>query len=156
MKRLMTSSHSAHFYLCKELSHIPQWTPFLPEQALPNKANQESRAMRPGQEWDWLWNLGLMLYSIWDFQGYAWQNVVVVECFKSCPTLFRPQDCSPPGSSVHGIFLSRILEWVAMPSFRDLPDPGIKHAPLKSPELAGEFCITRASWEAQFDVVRFI
>ena len=37
-----------------------------------------------------------------------------------------PMDCSPPGSSVCGILQARILEWVAMPSSRDLPDPGIK------------------------------
>ena len=30
-----------------------------------------------------------------------------------CPTLYDPMDCSPPGSSVHGIFQARILEWVA-------------------------------------------
>ena len=30
----------------------------------------------------------------------------------------RPQDCSPPGSSVHGILQARIPEWVAMPSSR--------------------------------------
>ena len=35
-------------------------------------------------------------------------------------------DCSPPGSSVHGILQTRILEWVAIPSPRDLSDPGIK------------------------------
>ena len=33
----------------------------------------------------------------------------------SCPTLCDPTDCSPPGSSVHGIFQAMILEWVAMP-----------------------------------------
>ena len=32
------------------------------------------------------------------------------------PTLCNPVDCSLPGSSVHGIFQVRILEWVAMPS----------------------------------------
>ena len=32
---------------------------------------------------------------------------------QSCPTLCDPMDCSPPGSSVHGIFQARILEWVA-------------------------------------------
>ena len=32
--------------------------------------------------------------------------------------LFDPMDCSPPGSSVHGILQARILEWVAMPSSR--------------------------------------
>ena len=70
--------------------------------------------------------------------------------------LFNPMEYNLPASSVHGILLSRRLEWVAMPSSSDLPDPGIKHAPLKSPELAGEFCTTRAAWEAQFDVVQFI
>ena len=32
---------------------------------------------------------------------------------QSCPTLCDPIDCSPPGSSVHGIFQARTLEWVA-------------------------------------------
>ena len=35
---------------------------------------------------------------------------------QSCPTLCDSTDCSPPGSSVHGILQARILEWVAMPS----------------------------------------
>ena len=35
-----------------------------------------------------------------------------------CPTLRNPMDCSPPGSSVHGIFQARILEWVAISSTR--------------------------------------
>ena len=35
-----------------------------------------------------------------------------------CPTLCDPMDCSPPGSSVHGILQARILKWVAMPSYR--------------------------------------
>ena len=35
-------------------------------------------------------------------------------------------DYSPPGSSVHGIVQARILEWVAIPSPGDLPDPGIE------------------------------
>ena len=33
---------------------------------------------------------------------------------QSCLTLCNPMDCSPPGSSVHGILLARILEWVAI------------------------------------------
>ena len=36
------------------------------------------------------------------------------ESAQSCLTLCYPMDCSPPGSSVHGIFLARILEWVAI------------------------------------------
>ena len=31
-----------------------------------------------------------------------------------CLTLCNPMDCSPPGSSVHGIFQARVLEWVAI------------------------------------------
>ena len=37
---------------------------------------------------------------------------------KSCPTPYNPVDCSPPGSSVHGIAQVRILEWVAISSSR--------------------------------------
>ena len=37
---------------------------------------------------------------------------------QSCPTLCNPMDCSPPGSSVCGIFQARILEWVAIASSR--------------------------------------
>ena len=33
---------------------------------------------------------------------------------QSCPTLSDPMDCSPPGSSVHGILQARIPEWVAI------------------------------------------
>ena len=36
------------------------------------------------------------------------------EVAQSCPTLRNPMDCSPPGSSVHGIFQARVLEWVAI------------------------------------------
>ena len=33
------------------------------------------------------------------------------EVSQSCPTLSDPMDCSPPGSSTHGIFQARVLEW---------------------------------------------
>ena len=36
------------------------------------------------------------------------------EVAQSCLTLCNPMDCSPPGSSVHGILQARILEWVAI------------------------------------------
>ena len=36
------------------------------------------------------------------------------EAAESCPTLSDPMDCSPPGSSVHGIFQARVLEWGAI------------------------------------------
>ena len=36
------------------------------------------------------------------------------EVAQSCPTLSGPMDCSLPGSSVHGIFQARVLEWGAI------------------------------------------
>ena len=36
------------------------------------------------------------------------------EVAQSCPTLRNPMDCSLPGSSVHGVFQVRVLEWVAI------------------------------------------
>ena len=38
------------------------------------------------------------------------------EVAQSCPTLRDPMDCSPPGSSVHGIFQARVLEWGSLKS----------------------------------------
>jgi len=51
-------------------------------------------------------------------------------------------DCSPPGFSVHGIFQAGILEWVAIYTLGDLPDPGIKPTSLASLALAGRFFTT--------------
>ena len=45
---------------------------------------------------------------------------------QSCLTLCNPMDRSPPGSSVHGFLQARILEWIAIPFSRDLPNPGIE------------------------------
>ena len=45
---------------------------------------------------------------------------------KSCPILRDPMDGSLPAFSLHGILQARILEWVAIPFSRDLPNPGIE------------------------------
>ena len=42
---------------------------------------------------------------------------------QSCPTFRNPMDCNPPGSSVHGIFQARILEWVAFSFSRGSSQP---------------------------------
>ena len=55
-------------------------------------------------------------------------------------------DCSPLAFSVHGIFPARILEWVAIPSYRDFPNPGIEprspalQADSLQTELRGKLC----------------
>ena len=54
---------------------------------------------------------------------------------QSCLTLCNPMDCSLPGSSIHGIFQARILEWVAISSPGDLPNPGIEP---RSPSLQAD------------------
>ena len=47
-------------------------------------------------------------------------------CVLSCSALCELIDCNPLGSSVHENFQARILEWVAIPYSRDLPNPGIE------------------------------
>ena len=51
------------------------------------------------------------------------------EVAQSCPTLRNPMDCSPPGSSIHGIFQARVLEWGAIAFSR------ISSYPSSSPAL---------------------
>ena len=61
---------------------------------------------------------GKPIYKIYGIM----QNGKLCVCAKllqSCLTLCNPMDCSPPGSSVHGILQARILEWVAMPFSRE-------------------------------------
>ena len=80
-----------------------------------------------------LWTPGLQpsrLLCPWDSPGkntgvgchFLLQGISPSLCMKvkvlvaqSCLILFNPLDCSPPGSSVHGILQARILEWVAIP-----------------------------------------
>ena len=69
------------------------------------------------------------------------------ESLQSCPTLCNPMDCSPLGSSIHGILQARILEWIAMPSSRGSPWPKIESLPLMSLALADGFFTTSATWE---------
>ena len=45
---------------------------------------------------------------------------------QTCLTLCDAMDCSLSGSSVHGIFQVRVLEWVAISFSTDLPNPGIE------------------------------
>ena len=60
--------------------------------------------------------------------------------YLSCPTLCDPIDCSPPGSSVHGTFQARILEWVVI-FFSRVPNPGIEPV---FPALAGGIFTTES------------
>ena len=62
------------------------------------------------------------------------------ESLRSWPTPCDPMNCSPPGSSVHGILQARVLEWVAISSSRG-SSQGLNLC-LWSPVLAGGFFTT--------------
>ena len=64
-----------------------------------------------------------------------------------CPTLCDPVDCSPPGSSVHGILQARILEWAANPLSRGSSLPRDR---IQVSCIASRFFTVRAIREAQF------
>ena len=51
-----------------------------------------------------------MVYDIFIHLAAA----AAAKSLQSCPTLCDPMDCSLPGSSAHGIFQARVLEWVAI------------------------------------------
>ena len=57
--------------------------------------------------------LAIKKSKMWTYAKYCTHAAKLLQ---SCPTLFNPMDCCPPGSSVHRILQARILEWVAMPS----------------------------------------
>ena len=83
----------------------------------------------------WIYNnISINIRGTYDGPG-IWMYACSVT--KSCLTLWNSMDCSPPGSSVHGISQARILEWVA--SSRGSSWTGIKPASLA---LAGRFLIT--------------
>ena len=56
------------------------------------------------------WEIGINIY-------------MCAKSLQSCPTLYDPMDCSPPGSSVHGTLQARKLEWVAIPFSRGSSQP---------------------------------
>ena len=70
-----------------------------------------------------------MLLTSQNNKAYALSKVKVKsesEAAQSCPALFDPMGCSPPGSSVHGIFQARVLEWTAISFSNDKPKQHIK------------------------------
>ena len=61
-----------------------------------------------------------LVLSLCSKDGGAGDLKVKSEVAQSCPTLCDPMDCSPPASSIHGIFQARVLEWVAISFFRKI------------------------------------
>ena len=63
---------------------------------------------------------------------------------QSHPTVCDPVNCSLPGSSIHEIFQTRILEWVSISSSRGSSRPRIKPKSAVSPAWTGEFLTTES------------
>ena len=57
-------------------------------------------------------------FILLDHAKYSFHSTCA-KSLQSCPTLCNPKGRGLPGSSVHGTLRARILEWVAMPSFRE-------------------------------------
>ena len=95
-----------------------------------NREAWHATVSRVSQSWTWLKWLSMHIHthactvsgqSQWGERNHMtywshWpksrlQNEMLVA--QSCLTLYDPMDCSPPGSSVHGISQARVLEWAA-------------------------------------------
>ena len=72
-------------------------------------------------------------------------SLCVCVCAQSCLTLCDPMDCSPPDSSVHGIFQARIQEWIAISFSRGSSWPRDPPWVFGSPALAGRLFTTSDS-----------
>ena len=83
--------------------------------------------------------------------GYDHHQLETV-CAQSYLTLCDPVDCSPPGSSVHGIFQVRILEWVAVLSSRGSSRPRDQTRIFCSSCIAGRFFTTEPQGRPPFAV----
>ena len=65
-------------------------------------------------------------------------------------TLCDPMNCSPPGSSVHGILRQEYWSGLLYPPSGDLPTPGMEPMFLKSPVLTGRLFTTSTTWEVYY------
>ena len=74
---------------------------------------------------------------------------VHIKSLQSCMILCDPMDCSPPGSSVHGILQARILEWLAMPSSRGSSQPRDRACISRDSCVAGRFFTTESPGKPQ-------
>ena len=65
---------------------------------------------------------------------------------QSCLTVLRPHGLQLPGSSIHGIFQARILEWIAISFFRVPSQSAHQPVSLESPSLVGRFFTTKCKY----------
>ena len=87
------------------------------------------------------WQGLIALKTVKRFYFFFFIFLGLVQLLQSCPTLYDSMDWSLPGSSVHGIFQARILEWVVISSSRGSSQPR-DWAPVSCIScIAGVFCL---------------
>ena len=88
---------------------------------------------------------------LYTFFHYQHERACDSSIAQPCLTLCNPVDCSPPGSSVHGILQATVLEWIAIVFSRGSSrNPGIE--PM-FPALAGRSFTTSVTWEAHMGTI---
>ena len=110
---LLLKKYLLRVHWCDSQLYVPSWlglllllllSHFSRVQLLRPHRRQPTRLPRP---WDSLGkNTGVGCHFLLQCMKVKSQSEVA----QSCPTLHDPMDCSPPGSSVHGIFQARVLE----------------------------------------------
>ena len=117
-------------------SSVPKRATSIPTPMLPLLCSASDHALGVC----WLWGT---LLSLAAFPLLIFKKVVLIT--QSCLTLCDPMDCSPPGSSVHGILWARIVEWIAIPFSR-----GFSRLRNQTPvfHIVGGFCTIWATREA--------
>ena len=105
-----------------------------------------SRGSLGSRNWTQVFCIAGGLFTVWATE-VKWSEVT-----QSCLTLCDPVDCSPPGSSVHGLLQARILEWVAISFSRDLPNPRIEP---RSPALQADALTFEPPGKPLIDNVRY-
>ena len=82
-------------------------------------------AFGPITSWQYMEKQWKQRQTLFSWAPKSLQMVTVCVCAQSYPTLCNPMECSPQGSSVHGIFQAIILEWVAI-SFSRMVNAAMK------------------------------
>ena len=163
MKQSNACEHGTACFLCV----ISKWWFPSPLCSLPPLA---PRPLRKGVQWCFFWLCtedlqeleGALCYFTWEAPtGWRMISISLTDagehvscltlnmmirsmcmCAQFSLTIWNPMDCSPPGSSIHGIPRQEYWSGLPLPSPGDLPDSGIKLPSLASPALAGCFFTT--------------
>ena len=129
-------------------SLVGEWRSYKPSSTAPKKERERKKAPSEGsgrrKKWDseperaWVCHDSLLQTVSYEPENTHGGLCVHAKSLQLSPPLCDHMGCSPPGSSVHGISQTRILEWVSTPSSRDLPNSGTESASPVAPALQAD------------------